>query len=295
MLVEALLFLVVAGGIIFLLLNTYLYKADYVSKGFDISKENTCLKMNPDSGFGIWRSNVPCTIRFFVFVSGLGRGMDAGFDCTATPNMPGCAQTTTAIPCLSDCSSEQTPLTQSYLKSVFRLSTGEVEFFTASPSNSSSTGGYLKVITQKRLTDSTTKQYLEGILLPAIPQQKWTMITITKDGKRLSVFYDKERVASRVLNFLPIDASPSNYYTCGILTGDGIGSIGYVNWYSKIYSLSDVKADYEALTNSRGVPRALDELDLNPSALFKGPVCAFGTCNPMPVVAPASPFEAWRV
>jgi hypothetical protein len=297
MLVEALLFLVVAGGIVFLLLNTYLYKADYVSKAMDVSKENTCLKMNSDNGFGIWRSNTPCTLRFFVFLSAVGRGLDSEFDCSATPNMPGCAQTTVPTPCLNDCTLESMPLIQSHLKSIFRLSTGEVELFTSSPKSETSTGAYLKVITQRRDSDTTTKQYLEGVVLPAIPQQKWTMITIVKEGKRISIFYDSERVASRVLQFMPIDASVANEYICGSRTGEVIGNIGFLNWYSKAYTLQDVKEDFERLTNTRGVPRALDTIDLDPSKLFKnvGNVCAFGNCNPMPVVAPASPFVAWRV
>jgi hypothetical protein len=196
MLVEALLFLVIAGGIVFLLLNTYLYKADYVSKALDIGKENSCLKMNAANGFGIWRSNTPCTLRFFVFVAAVGRGLDTGFDCVATPNAPGCSQTTVAVSCLTDCTSESNSISRSFLKSIFRLSTGELELFTSSPTSQASTGAYLKVITQRR-EESTTKQYLEGVVLPAIPQQKWTMITITKDGKRISVFYDTERDRER--------------------------------------------------------------------------------------------------
>lgn len=303
MIVEALMFILLAAGITFLLLNTYLYKPDStMNKAIAMNKPETCISMNSASGFGIWRSNIASTLRFFVNISSAGRGLDV-VNCETTQTYPGCANPDMPLQCADgSCSDINTMLNRGFLKSIFRVVTGEVEFFFnggvyTNDQNKSNVGAYLKLITTKPRSDSERTNYVEGLVLPAVPQQKWVMITITKDGKRISVFYDKERVATKVLTYMPTEASTGTNYTCGSTSGEVLGLIGFPNWMKGAQTLEQVKEDHTRLTNTRGIPRALDSIDLSFSnlSLQSINVCPFGNCNPMPASAPANPFVAWSI
>jgi hypothetical protein len=293
MLVEALLFLAVTAGIGFLLYEYLIYKPPYLMKLVPLKQSpTTCISMNSANGFGAWNSSTPCTIRFFLFLQSVGRTQESPPDCVATPYMPGCAVTeVSAYKCTADCNAESEKFNTSYLKSIFRLQNNFMDFMIAANTSDSTVPAFLKLKTG--YSSGVDNSYLESVLLPAVPLQAWTMITITKDGKRIDVFYNSKRVASKVLQYAPLESPSANTYMCGNPQTEG--TIGYTQWSKGAMTKEQVAAEYTALTNTKGVPRAINELNFDISTLTAPDMCMFGTCNPMPAVAPADPFSVWNV
>lgn len=296
MLVEAILFVAVALGIAFIVYSYAIYKPSYVSGLMNLNSEKECLSMDSKSGFGAWNSTTPCTLRFFVFLHSVNRTSEALTCDSNPPLLPGCGDYDgVARPCQTiSCSTENTVFSNSYLKTIFKTGGKELEFMIHGSINQNRVPAYLKIMTNHVLESSDAKKvFLEGISLPAVPLQAWTMITITKDGKRVDVFYNGKRVASKVLQYPPIDLGLGNKYYCG--NASSAGSIGYTNWSKGAQTQEEVANEYSNLTNTKGVPREINALSLKfgPPPSLEAP-CLLGTCNPMPSVAPANPFTIWE-
>lgn len=299
MLVEALLFITVALGIGYLLYGYLMYKPSYVFNLVPLKQSDPqrCIVSDPASGFGAWNANTPCTVRFFLFLNSVNRTQQQAPDCTATPYLPGCPTLESgSYKCTTDCTTENETIQNSYLKSIFKLDGGTMEFMVhdgVTNEQASMIPAYLKVKTGYSSTGgSTDKSYLEGVSLPAVPLQSWTMITIAKDGKRIDIFYNSKRVASKVLQYPPIDASLSTSYMCGNPSTEG--TIGYTQWSKGVKTREQIAQEYTSLTNTKGVPRAIDAIELTIPDISSSTGCMFGTCNPMPAVGPANPFSVWN-
>lgn len=163
---------------------------------------------------------------------------------------------------------------------------------------------------------STTmsNSYVEFIPLPPVALQKWTMITVVREGRRFDVYYDAKLVASRKTSFMI--ATPDNKQP---LTVGNPGFTGYsaaLTTSSVALTGGDVVRSYSKLSDTRGAPYVTipgasgagfhfvaptlpGGLNLSfpnmPTGLgLKLPsLCLSGSCAKTPTVRPAQPWLDW--
>lgn len=165
---------------------------------------------------------------------------------------------------------------------------------------------------------TNTQKYIETLPLPPILIQKWTMITIARDGRRFDIYYNDSMVFSQKTMYMPTsDKSNTNYK--GVVSGsDGlVGQLAVANLYSSRQSSLDVSINYIKFADTRGTPYlnsgstlgltsttpstdVSNRLGLNPSAhppsigsTFSGMDLCPGGCMNAPAVRPASPLYKW--
>ncbi len=128
----------------------------------------------------------------------------------------------------------------------------------------------------------------ETIPLPDIPFQKWTYVSIAREGRRFDVYYNGKIVASkRTQNivdlrsgFGPITAGSPN------LTG----KIAFVETSPQKLNQSDVEASFKAKSDTIGQPVISGNLE---SIFDYLPNCKDGGCITGPKVRPTSPLLDW--
>jgi len=105
-------------------------------------------------------------------------------------------------------------------------------------------------------TISSPDAFVETIPLPAIPIQKWILISVVKDGRQINVYYNNSLVSSsKMLNMI----SNVNMSGTVAVAGNGglTGMIGLVRMLSNKMLLNDVNTYYSESTDTRGAPNGL--------------------------------------
>lgn len=139
-------------------------------------------------------------------------------------------------------------------------------------------------------TASSSSTHIETISLPAIPLQKWTVVTLVQEGRRIDVFYGADTVASMYLKYTPIPAPPTDSWKVGGMRG-WVGQIGLFSTTLRATSSTDVANDVAQLVDTTGLPYAQNEMDF--SFDLQLPSCLFGTCTSLPSVRPPNPFSVY--
>ena len=139
-------------------------------------------------------------------------------------------------------------------------------------------------------TAGNSKYYIESIPLPAIPLQKWTVITIVQEGRRIDVYYGEKYVASTYLTYPPVPAPGSDSWVVGGMNG-WTGKIGLFSTKLIPQSSHDVSTDVSQLVDTTGMPYSLDNIDF--SFNLNLPSCIFGTCTGLPAIKPPNPFSVY--
>jgi len=147
--------------------------------------------------------------------------------------------------------------------------------------------------------DRNSAIYIETFVLPPLPFQKWVMITISREGRRFDIYYNKtlvlSKLASAVLYTSPADTT--------ITVGNTMlnGSAGFFNLYDNIQSVTDIQKEYVSFTNTRGTPL----FTVNPPTLGEASMdstigtssypmlCPSGDCINTPKTPPANPLYSW--
>lgn len=141
---------------------------------------------------------------------------------------------------------------------------------------------------QKKVTSNDTKVVEETLVLPMIPIQKWTMITIARDGRRYDVYYNSKLVFSkRTEHVLDINSAVGP-----IVSGDAnlYGSITNVEVFSRRLTGAEVAANYSKLADTTGKPYTTSpDMKLSDYISF----CKDGACLKGISVRPASPLLDW--
>jgi hypothetical protein len=141
-------------------------------------------------------------------------------------------------------------------------------------------------------TANGVNTFFETIPLPAIPLQKWTVVTIVQEGRRIDVYYGAKAVAGLYLKYPPVPAYVSDSWYAG----------GLVNWSGKIglfsstlsaRTSSDVEKDVSQILDTTGIPYSQNVVDMTFDMGFGFP-CLFGTCGNMPTVKPPNPFTVYE-
>lgn len=161
---------------------------------------------------------------------------------------------------------------------------------------------------------STNRQtYIETVSLPYIPMQKWTMITICREGRRFDVYYDSALVVSKKTLYMPV-SDTMNTNLRGIVSGSEAltGEVALVDLENRAYTMSEVAAAFARKADTRGAPRVSssftagyrDSAGLMPShtgsllsllqvSLPSVSICPEGNCFNAPTVRPASAIYDW--
>ena len=174
----------------------------------------------------------------------------------------------------------------SYLTKLFNVS-DNLELW-ASGYTSPNDKPYVPALLKIRTGSDINHHFMESVSLPAIPLQRWTVITIVKEGRRFDVYYGAKAVATKLCSYVPIPPSSGSDWFVG--ASGWKGQIGLFSCLPKAKSVDDVSADVSSLVNTRGVPFYLDQLTLT---MPKFSTCLFGNCNSLPTVKPTNPFSAY--
>lgn len=134
---------------------------------------------------------------------------------------------------------------------------------------------------------SPTETVEETISLPNLPIQRWTMITVAREGRRFDVYYNNKLVLSKRAQYI-LDTSSA---VGPIIAGDSLlnGKIALIQVYPIKLTAVDVSVNYSNLTNTNGEP----SLSTDTSILNGVNFCPGGSCFQGPAVKPASPLLEW--
>jgi hypothetical protein len=129
---------------------------------------------------------------------------------------------------------------------------------------------------------------MESVSLPAIPLQRWTVITIVKEGRRFDVYYGTKLVASKLLDHYPVPPGPNDPWMGGA-TG-WKGSVGFFSVKNAAVTTEAVAADVASVVDTQGVP-----FDQTPFFTeLPSFSCPGGNCLKMPKVVPPNPFVTYQ-
>jgi hypothetical protein len=150
---------------------------------------------------------------------------------------------------------------------------------------------------------SGSQKYIETMALPPIKLQKWTYVTIGRDGRRFDVFYNDKLVLSQKTAFMPV-ANITAGNMSGITSGSSIdGQIANVTVFNTRLSISQVAANYSTYADSRGTPYVNSSsntllysptISTNISSYIPNiSLCPNGSCISPPAIQPPSPLYQW--
>jgi hypothetical protein len=159
-----------------------------------------------------------------------------------------------------------------------------------------------------------SQKYIETLSLPPLPVQKWTFVSVSREGRRFDVYYNDTLVLSQKTMSMPI-SNVSNSSMGGITSGStGLqGQLAIANLYNYRMSSKDVSSMYAKYADTRGRPY-LNTVS-NPTALSdlgglfpayastlsynltgyipSFSLCPSGGCFSPPTIQPANPLYDW--
>lgn len=292
MLVETLLFLAGLFAIAYIVLivsgKPPSYQGDKALYDLSVTEETTVLPVSKCP----WDGR-PSSIRFAVFIEAAPKTVSK-VDCivASTPLTqfgPSCTDATykTCTCSATDCTGCGIT-SNTYLTKL--LSIGDVFEFWASGYTSANDKPHVPAILKIRTAQDTTHNFMESISLPAIPLQRWTVVTVVKEGRRYDVYYGEKLVVSKLLDYLHVVPSSGSDWKINPMPG-WKGKIGLFTGIPKAQTKEDIHNDVSSLVNTRGVPFYLEQINF--SFDLKMPECMFGNCNKLPTVKPLNPFAVY--
>ena len=152
------------------------------------------------------------------------------------------------------------------------------------------------VSTQLAVQTQTAKQtYIETIPLPPIPLQKWVMLTISKSGRRIDVYYNDLLVSSTTMLNMISTMQPSGSI---VQAGDSTlsGKIGVISMNGESSTIGSVASRFSSTSDSRGAPTKFAisltsyTNDIKPVSTggILNALCLDGSCLNLPRVGNAS-------
>ena len=295
MILEVLIGIVIVGIAAYLTIN-YIGSSSQSTKVYDISSGESNVLTNAQLP---WNMKKPSALRFAIYINGAPRTVAKVDDCdvaTATGISNRLIQSCDDYSYnICQCSGKNDcgncTLQSNYLSKLLWMGTS-VELW-ASGYTSESDRPFIPTLLKIK-TANESNMYFETIPLPAIPLQKWTVVTIVQEGRRIDVFYGAKAVTGVYLKYPPVPAYKSDMWYAGGLP-DWSGTIGLFSTTLTARTSQDVEADVANLVDSSGLPYAQNSIDLAFDMGFVIP-CFFGTCgsgSSMPVVQPPTPFAVY--
>jgi len=134
----------------------------------------------------------------------------------------------------------------------------------------------------------TETVFEETIPLPNIPFQKWTFVTIAREGRRFDVYYNGKLIMSkRTQNVVDVRSAFGP-----IVAGDPSlkGTITRVESFPEKLTQPQIEAKYKEQADTTGQPHMASTLNV----LDYIPNCKGGGCLTGPSVRPTSPLLDWE-
>jgi len=101
-------------------------------------------------------------------------------------------------------------------------------------------------------TQDSAHTYIESIVLPPLDIQKWTYVTIAREGRRLDIFYNNTLILSKSTQYPIYPMGPLSTTTSG---SSGLeGQLIIANMYNYRLSSKDVAEKYRQYADTRGKP-----------------------------------------
>lgn len=138
------------------------------------------------------------------------------------------------------------------------------------------------------MLNNAQKVFEETIPLPNLLMQKWTCVTIGREGRRFDVYYNGKLVTSK-----------RTQYTVDIRTAVGpifagdpklMGKVALAEAYPEKLTASAILEKYKSNSDTTGAPNVMNQLDIFQFI----PNCEGGNCNQGPTVRPTSPLQDWQ-
>jgi hypothetical protein len=171
------------------------------------------------------------------------------------------------------------------------LNIGDYVEFWASGYTNQNDKPYVPALLKVRTGISNSQHYMESIPLPAIPLQKWTVITIAKEGRRWDIYYGAKLQTSKLTDYVPISPDLSKQWMGGNSMWQG--QIGFFRGFNKTQFAPDVLDDVEKLVDTRGIPYYMNYPRLDQTIGPTAP-CIFGDCEgSLPDIKPPNPFSSF--
>jgi hypothetical protein len=147
---------------------------------------------------------------------------------------------------------------------------------------------------RKKEGQTDTEIVEETLVLPNLPFQKWTMITVAREGRRLDIYYNGSIVLSKRIQYI-LDSQAA---VSPIVAGDPRlnGLIAHVNIVPKKFTASDVANTYKNKADTNGEPYLSADSTLLSTITNMTPFCKDGSCFNAngPAIKPASPLMNWE-
>lgn len=258
---------------------------------YDLSIPNTTVLSPTDFAW----STSPCTLRFAIFVNVSPKTV-ATVDCinhtTESPTVfaPDCKDYSyRACKCrgtdCGDCTMDSTvagPMSN-------LLSLGDYVQLWASGYTNQNDRPNVPALLKVRTGIDSNQHYMESIPLPAIPLQKWTVITIVKEGRRFDIYYGAKLQVSKMTTYPPLKPDTASQ---NVVVGNKRWG-GYIGMFKGTASASyakDVQLDLSTFLDTRGIPA----IQLASEPIFALPPCLFGNCTGLPDVKPPNQFSVYQ-
>jgi hypothetical protein len=291
---------------------------------FDLSKQETIVQEQESQSF---YSASNGSFSAFVYLNPMNR-TGAYSPCGTNPNQASCSDGTFG-PCTCDSDTgDCTVCAHTGYKSVFNISgiVGLEVLIAPDASRQGKAMAQLIVKTEgpplnsgsspgdSKPMGATSQKYIETLSLPPIPLQKWTYVTVAREGRRFDVYFNNTIVLSQKTMNMPI-SNVSNSSMGGITSGSTglLGQLAVADLYNYRLTTKDVSAKYSQYADTRGRPylnTVTNPMTLNhiggiiPSyaATFStsifGYIPSFSLCPPggcfnAPTIQPASPLYDW--
>lgn len=253
----------VAVGIIVLL--AYLYTVFFPSEATSVSAQGPFELLAPrNERNGVFGNNIDESnkfmindmdeaIQFFVYLDGtlrMGQSIEAGSSGSNVPSQDSGLYQQCRCTSNADC---RNCLPHIGYQTIMNIQDTFVLEILNSPDasrpNAVATQIYVK--TQVGSTSSVTNFNIETFPLPPLPEQKWTMITISKQGRQINVYYNSMLVlAKKAQNNFSTQTPTCSPVSVG--SNSLSGKVATVTYFTSHQTINDVAARYQALTDTRG-------------------------------------------
>ena len=128
-----------------------------------------------------------------------------------------------------------------------------------------------------------TASGIESVELPGIPYQKWVALTIVREGRRFTIYYNGEVVATyRLKSYIRIQLASLQAGSPALQ-----GKIARVHIAGQSYNKADIASMYRSTSDTRGIPYLPNDSVIPKIGCPSGLFC-FVTDKP-----PSSPYKRW--
>ena len=248
----------IAVGVIVLL--AYLYTVFFPANATSVSAQgpfellaprnerNGVFGNNVDESNKFMRNDMDEAIQFFVYLDGtlrMGQSIESGSSGSNVPSQDSGLYQQCRCTSKDDC---RNCLPHIGYQTIMNIQDTFVLEILNSPDASRPNAVATQIYVKTQVSDNFN---IETFPLPPLPEQKWTMVTISKQGRQINVYYNSTLVlAKKAQNNFSTRTPTCSPVSVG--SNSLSGKVATVTYFSSHQTINDVAARYQALTDTRG-------------------------------------------